>query len=166
MPRIGTRVLVGLPLERLPWHRGDRFPVVAHPSLKRTGATFTPDAALAVSGLLQSLSRVNDCLPVLTSFLLLSTHHRQIYAGQLCDGLRTSSCVVPTHRDSSAHAFASVPPDGTHIAVILLPLATLRLHRAGSGLCLLHVSFPSAVNITIEQSDLPGTQPGGAGNSG
>lgn len=26
VPRIGTRVLVGLPLGHLPWHRGDRFP--------------------------------------------------------------------------------------------------------------------------------------------
>ena len=43
----------------------------------------------------------------------------------------------------------------------LLPSATLRLHRAGSGFCLLHVSFPSEVNITIEQSDLPGTQRSG-----
>ena len=47
------------------------------------------------------------------------------------------------------------------IATILLPLATLRLHLGGSGLFLLHVSFPSEVNITIERSDLPGTQRGG-----
>src|SRR3954451_8159935 len=26
VPRIGTLALVGLPLGRLPWHRGDRFP--------------------------------------------------------------------------------------------------------------------------------------------
>ena len=30
VPRLGTQVLVGLPLERLPSHRGDRFPGYAH----------------------------------------------------------------------------------------------------------------------------------------
>ncbi len=52
---------------------------VTHTSLKRTHATFTPDAALAVSGFLQSLSRVNDYLPVLTSFL----RFRRVIGGSL-----------------------------------------------------------------------------------
>ena len=30
VPRIGTQVLVGLPLRRLPFHRGDRFPGYTH----------------------------------------------------------------------------------------------------------------------------------------
>ena len=30
VPRIGTQVLMGLPLERLPLHRGDRFPGYTH----------------------------------------------------------------------------------------------------------------------------------------
>jgi len=52
---------------------------VTHTSLKRTHATFTPDAALAVSGYLQNLSRVNDYLPVLTSFL----RFRRVISGSL-----------------------------------------------------------------------------------
>ena len=46
MPRIGTLILVGPPLEFLPYHRSDRFPrsAVPHKSLDQVRATFMPDA--------------------------------------------------------------------------------------------------------------------------
>ncbi len=87
---------------------------------------------------------------------LLSAHDRQIYGARhrriedfiLCCGLvptiprLISACPLPCgtgHTCPSTRAFASSFLQA-HIAVPPLPSATLRLRRAGSGLCPLHVS--------------------------
>lgn len=99
---------------------------------------------------------------------LLSAHDRQIYVVWPYDGYRALSCVADSPRPypasnlpalylsvrgipvrlcrrslpgevASTHAFASGFLQA-HIAVTPLPSATLRLRRAGSGLCPIHVS--------------------------
>jgi hypothetical protein len=88
---------------------------------------------------------------------LLSAHDRQIYGARhrriedfiLCCGLvptiprLKSACPLPFgtgHTCTSTRAFASGFLQA-HIAVPPLPLATLRLRQAGSGLCLICVSY-------------------------
>ena len=47
VPRIGTQVLVGSPLERLPSHRDDWFPQFHREAWDQAHATCTPDTAWA-----------------------------------------------------------------------------------------------------------------------
>src|SRR4051812_32362612 len=78
-PRIGTRLLVGLPLGGLPWHRGDRFPRSAQEPL----AGLTPSSCRSPlgqsAGFRRALSQANNWSLVLAT----SPRFRHVSNGSL-----------------------------------------------------------------------------------
>src|SRR3954452_12455492 len=90
VPRIGTLALVGLPLGRLPWHRGDRFPG----SMSEPGS----DSRHLCAGRHAGSKRISPALipgqrlnPGFDVVLMLSTRHRWFPYGRLSDPHLTQS---------------------------------------------------------------------------
>ncbi len=68
-PRIGTRLLVGLPLGGLPWHRGDRFPRSAQEPLAGLTPSLCRSPLGQSAGIRRASSQANDWSLVLATSL-------------------------------------------------------------------------------------------------